>query len=143
MIDVTFLLLVFFVITTTWDREGKLEHTLPAVGRPGLVPPIQVTVSESPSGAAVVLLDGRTVALERLCVELEGRRAPHLKQDDRTAVYLAAEPSARWQYVLQAYNEVSRAGYSNVLFRGPGWDDGSKADVSDRTGGHGATVAAR
>ena len=122
MIDVTFLLLIFFIVATHFTRtEGLLASKLPEMnpqGAPPPVPPLEVTIDPvtRESGAIDVTVDvnGDKLAdgldgLDRYLYNLHSSYPPQT-----TAVFVKPRPNTPWQFVLQAYNLTLRGGYSQV-----------------------------
>ncbi len=141
MIDVTFQLLIFFVVATNFTREGaifsKLPETSPSTAIPP-TPPITITVDDAPDGSARVYvnnLQGRAwVPPEektkvRVAVTVGGEEVPladYLKQiqsqtsydPERATVFIKPDPDPQWQYVLAVYNSTVQAGYKKINWSG-------------------------
>ncbi len=125
MIDVTFLLLIFFLVTTTFERaEGILSSKLPkdrgaaAVALP--ISPIVVRLSPSGPGG-----DDCTIQVDNFpnvpadFLEL----ADYLRQiqgkpgfDEETPVVVVAAHDVRWDHVVGAWNAAVIAGCKNIVF---------------------------
>lgn len=127
MIDVTFLLLIFFSVTTTFKRaEGYLSARLPKdAGKPSValpVSPIVVRVQQFGMGPGDyrIKLDQflNTPAtfgeLTRLLEDIKGNPG----FDENTPVVIAAESDVSWDHVVNCWNATLRAGYKNVAFGG-------------------------
>jgi len=127
MIDVTFLLLIFFSVTTTFKRaEGYLSARLPRdAGAPSValpVSPIVVRVQQVGMGPGDyrIKLDQflNTPAtfgeLTRLLIDIKGNPG----FDNNTPVVIAAEADVAWDHVVNCYNAALRAGYTNIAFGG-------------------------
>ncbi|MCG3131395.1 MAG: hypothetical protein FLDDKLPJ_02186 [Phycisphaerae bacterium] len=124
MIDMTFLLLIFFVVTTTFEkREGVLSTRMPA--ETAAAPPLPVkpvVIRLSPAGAeaelAVIAVEptdqkpGDFRRLYEVLVELRGRPG----FDDQTPVIVRAEGDVIWDHLVNAWNAAIRAGYQNIAF---------------------------
>ena len=127
MIDVTFLLLIFFSVTTTFKRaEGYLSAKLPRdAGQPTValpVSPVVVRVQQFGMGPGDyrIKLDQflNTPAtfgeLTRLLIDIQGNPG----FDQETPVVIAAEADVSWDHVVNCWNAVLRAGYKNIAFGG-------------------------
>ncbi len=125
MIDVTFLLLIFFVVSTTFKRaEGlfgtRLQQT---VGRPAPMLPI------SPIIVRLTPLDGAgsgcRIRIDSFATEPAtfGELALTLRQiqenpgfDQTTPVVLVADDDLEWDHVVGAWNAAVRASCTNIHF---------------------------
>jgi len=125
MIDMTFLLLIFFLVTTTFERaEGILagqmpkESHAPAVSLP--LSPIVVRVAQSGPNH-----DDYEIRIDRFT------RAPASSQeltdvlrqihnqpgfDEKTPVVIVAENEVRWDHVVGCWNAALRAGCERIAF---------------------------
>lgn len=125
MIDLTFLLLIFFLVTTTFERaEGILASRVPEVEGPGAVElpltPIIVRIDQVGPGhedfalsfekfsARPANFDELTEALRRI-QELPGF-------DVETPVVILAGRDVRWDHVVSCWNAALRAGSRKVAF---------------------------
>ncbi len=128
MIDVTFLLLVFFLVTTTFERaEGILRSQLPSgVGAPAPSLPITPIVVRIRSAGASGL--GYTVRVDHFdtapttFVELANLLRDITRQpgfDVKTPVAVVAENNVLWDHVVGAWNAAVRAGFQHVAFAEP------------------------
>ena len=134
MIDVTFLLLVFFVCTTrALERESLLRADLTAEASPASSdalaldePPLRIAIGRE-GGAMTLRLDaplppaGSTEELVRL---LRDRR---FGPDSPRGLFAADQPielvpsrEAPWEDAVAVFNAVTRAGYVRVGFARPG-----------------------
>jgi biopolymer transport protein ExbD len=112
LIDVVFLLLIFFMVTTTFTRDTRLSVNLPeADANQGemLVDQIEVTVSEAGrySVNGDVLSNSQASTLSDAILQ----RA----QGDRSRpVLLVADAEASHQSVVTAMDAIGRAGFSRL-----------------------------
>ncbi len=128
MIDVTFLLLIFFLVTTTFERaEGLLTGQMPKDTRTLAVPlplsPIVVRVTQTGPGH-----DDYSLRIDRFDVapadigELAGVLIRIHQQpgfDEKTPVVIVAENDVRWDHVVGCWNAALRAGCERVAFGEP------------------------
>ncbi len=126
MIDVTFLLLIFFLVTTTFERaEGILVSKLPretgvrpAVALP--ISPIVVRVLQVGPGEndyAIRIDNFRNVPGSF------GELAEYFRQihgqpgfDTETPVIIVAGDDVRWDHVVGAWNAAVKAGCTTIAF---------------------------
>jgi biopolymer transport protein ExbD len=133
MIDVTFLLLVFFVCTTkALEKEGLLRADLSERG--GAMPADALALDEPPLRIELAREDGRArlrvVAPmpqpedpEELGFLLASRR---YGADNPAGIFAADQPielapsaDAPWDDTVAAFNAITRAGYTRVSFARP------------------------
>ena len=112
LIDVVFLLLIFFMITTTFSRETSLQINLPeASGEPVEAPPAQMEILVTEDGRFAVngklLSDATPRTLTQALLEAAG---------DNTAIPLVITADARalHQSVVTAMDAVAQAGFSQL-----------------------------
>jgi len=127
MIDVTFLLLIFFLVTTTFERaEGILASKLPeATGAPAVplpLSPIVVRLTQTGPGGDDYAIDIDNVQSAPRDFEQLADFLRQLQQepgfDDQTPMIIMADPKVRWDHVVNAWNAAVRRGYKNIAFGG-------------------------
>ncbi len=124
-----FLLLVFFLVTASFtSHEGVLASSLPGPGvksfgdPPPPRVPIEIHVSSvGTSGCRLAIrrhpISPRTFSeLSKQLRDMQynsqaGRRGPFAVD---SPVIIQADHHVRWQHVVNAFNAVLRAGYTNV-----------------------------
>ena len=109
LIDVVFLLLIFFMITTTFNRENRLQLTLPKTQVELMESqPAQIEIVVAKDGKYTVngrgLLDRRTETLRQV-LELESQG------DLNIPVLLIADAEATHQSVITVMDVVGQSGY--------------------------------
>ncbi len=127
MIDVTFLLLIFFLVTTTFKRaEGVFASHLPKdAGAPTAalpISPIVVRIAQADPTAAdyQLRIDNFTRApqsfeeLAQFLVDVQGNPG----FDRETPVVILPAPEAGWDLVVNCWNAAVRAGCKNITFAG-------------------------
>jgi biopolymer transport protein ExbD len=133
MIDVTFLLLVFFVCTTkALDKEGLLRADLSERG--GAMPVDALSLDEPPLRIELTRAAGRTRLQvlapmpqpedpEELGFLLSSRRYGASNPSGIFAsdqpIELAPSADAPWEDTVAAFNAITRAGYTRVSFARP------------------------
>ena len=125
MIDVTFLLLIFFLVTTTFGRpEGILASDLPrdqgAVSVSLPLSPIVIRVRQEGPGAEDYLIHiDHFNLLPRDFTELaDVLRAIQQEPgfDEQTPVVIVPDGAVAWDHVVNAWNAALRAGARTVVF---------------------------
>jgi len=128
MIDVLFLLLIFFLLTTKFHaQEAALPFRLPAASGdvlPGRPEPLEINLSQS-TGKCVIDFGGTAIDLTARDVEenlsfFANEMAGVMKSQKRTAgdpVELVCGKEVMWQYVAKVYNVLYGMGISDITFR--------------------------
>ncbi len=125
MIDMTFMMLIFFLVTRTIQQpEGILSSRMPAdrgavaVALP--VSPVVIRLSGSgPEGEGCsIRIDGFDVApidfLQLADALAEIQKKPGFDAD--TPIVVAADATVRWDHVVNAWNAAVRCEYRNIAF---------------------------
>lgn len=128
MIDMTFIFLIFYLVTTTFDRpEGtlasKLPHTSGAVGVALPISPIVVRLSRTGPGADeyAIRIDhfdnvpGSAVELTETLRRIQGEPG----FDAETPVVIVAQDDVPWDHVVGCWNAAVAAGYKQIAFAEP------------------------
>lgn len=128
MIDVSFLLLIFFLVTTTFDRaEGILSSELPRdTGAPSVALPIspivvrlkQIGVGHDDYRIRIDHFDAEPADATELAGHLlQIQRQPGF--DEQTPVLIVPDSAVRWDHVMGCWNAALRAGCKSVAFSQP------------------------
>lgn len=112
LIDVVFLLLIFFMVSTTFTRETELKVQLPeAGGEPVEQPPQAVEVTVSADGRYFVngraVVDRRVQTLRRAIEKAAGGRRD-------VPLVIRADARAQHQAVVRAMDAAGRAGFKHL-----------------------------
>ncbi len=112
LIDVVFLLLIFFMVSTTFDRQADIELTLPSADREAeAVERAWVDIVVDAHGNYFVdgreLVNRRAETLERVLEEI-------LEQRAGDPVLIRADANASHQSVVRALDVVGRLGITSV-----------------------------
>jgi len=119
LIDVVFLLLIFFMISTTFTKETALRINLPeAAGDSKAEPPQSVEVhvgagseyaiAEEGSGAARALINSSRETLLRALQDYQG--------NERLLVIIRADKNAKHEAVIRVLDVAQELGLSNITF---------------------------
>lgn len=141
MVDILFNLLVYFIVTANFAMdEGSLKANLPAREGPGIPSP-GIPSPDIPSGGMLhhldirglhgnttcqLFFDGKSMAdFAALRAALIARKQPPNPPTGNTAglihpkldtLVIRPAPGVRWQHVVNAFNQVTGAGYERVSF---------------------------
>jgi biopolymer transport protein ExbD len=108
LIDIVFLLLVFFMLTSTFMVPEAIELELPesSSAQASEVNPIVVALNES----GQIALNGEVIALAQLRMALE----PLIKQNVDAPITLKSDASTQVQQLLHVMDEIRAAGGRDV-----------------------------
>lgn len=112
LIDVVFLLLIFFMVTTTFSRNTNLLINLPeAEGQPTQTVPEQIEVTVAAGGSYSVngrsLVNNETETLQRAIIEIS--------DDDRSLpLIITADANSTHQSVVSAMDAVGQLGFNRI-----------------------------
>lgn len=113
LIDVVLLLLVFFMITTSFVRESKIGIRLPEASATEMSSSSEepMVISVTAQGTYLVngrlLIDARAATLESAIRKLEG-------EERDTRITISADAEATHQAVVTAMDVAGRLGYSEI-----------------------------
>ena len=113
LIDVVFLLLIFFMVTTTFKQNDQLSVELPLTQSPNAQQQMHgIELSIGPQGAYMIHgeLIGTSVAL------LEGKLIEMFKQsqDETTPLYILGDKMAPYQSVVSAMDLARKIGITRI-----------------------------
>ena len=114
LIDVVFILLLFFVVTTTFTRETQLKVDLPEAvsGTPpeaAVKAPLEILVASDGSFA----LNGKSLVTNDLAALMEALRVESAG-DQSLPVMLSADAQAPHQAVVTAMDAASKLGFAKL-----------------------------
>ncbi len=113
LIDVVLLLLVFFMVTTSFVRESRIGIRLPEAGNaePAAVVTEQMTIAVTAQGTYLLngqaLIDARAETLEAAIGKLAKDFSP-------TAITVSADANASHQTVVTAMDVAGKLGYIEI-----------------------------
>jgi biopolymer transport protein ExbD len=104
LIDIVFLLLIFFAVSTTFLESSGLELELPQAQTGTAQEVLDLTVWIDAEGT--IRFDGSDVELEQLHDDL----VPMLAEDERKFVIVQADKNTRLERVVEVMDVARRAG---------------------------------
>lgn len=112
LIDVVFLLLIFFMVTTTFTRETRLMVNLPEADAAPTEPlPDQVEITVSRNGAYTI--NGRPLVNSEIDTLMQGLELA--TQNDRSVpILLIADAEATHQSVVTAMDGIGQLGFTRL-----------------------------
>ncbi|MCE8026626.1 MULTISPECIES: ExbD/TolR family protein [Halomonadaceae] len=106
MLDVVFIMLIFFIVTTSFIKESGVEIERPESSAATPRPDAQVMVAITPEGA--VWVDGRAVDLHRVGNEVAG-----LVSEDGSVV-IQADRDSTTGLLIEVMDRIREAGVEQV-----------------------------
>ncbi len=112
LIDVVFLLLIFFMVTTTFTRETRLIVNLPeAEAAPTEAIPEQIEITVSRNGTYTI--NGRPLVNTDIATLMQGLELA--TQNDKTVpILLIADAEATHQSVVTAMDGIGQLGFTRL-----------------------------
>lgn len=114
LIDVVFLLLIFFMVTTTFERESEISITLPEASREEIKPELDVI-------EIAIDKDGRVFINERELPDaqldtIRNALSAHVDDADRLPVIINADAEATHQSVIRVMDAARQVGLRQITF---------------------------
>ena len=114
MADIAFLLLVFFLITTTISMDKGIGQVLPAIGEKLDVNPKNIT-KVLVNAAGQVLHDEELVPMN----QLRDRIRNMLAQNDKLIVSVKTHPMTKHQVYIDVLDQLKQAGATRISIAEP------------------------
>ncbi|HBJ92034.1 MULTISPECIES: biopolymer transporter ExbD [Ponticaulis] len=112
MLDIVFILLIFFIVTATFIKENAIDLTPPPPAPPDQPVNPQPTVLIRITEDSLVTVNGRLSDVGSVRAAIERRIA----ENPESAVLVQAHPRARNQLVIMIVDQARSAGIENVGF---------------------------
>ncbi|WP_404413402.1 biopolymer transporter ExbD [Vreelandella aquamarina] len=106
MLDVVFIMLIFFIVTTSFIKESGVEIERPDASAATPRPEAQVLVAITPEGA--VWVDGKPVDVHRI-----GQQVADMLTDDG-AVVIQADRASTTGLLIEVMDHLKQAGVEQV-----------------------------
>lgn len=110
MLDIVFIMLIFFIVTTSFVKEKGLEVSRPKDSAtpppPTNVKSLSIRVEED----GTIVVNGRQVDIRRVEANIQS----FLAENNQESAAVQAHPKAKHGDVTEVINEVKRAGIVNV-----------------------------
>jgi len=108
MMDVVFIMLIFFIVTTSFVKEAGIEVNRPTAASAERQERGNIMIAVSESGA--IWIDGRQVDVRAVRANVERLRA----ENPEGAVVIQADEASRTGILVQVMDQVRLAGGHNV-----------------------------
>ncbi|NOG30985.1 biopolymer transporter ExbD [Halomonas sp. TBZ9] len=106
MLDVVFIMLIFFIVTTSFIKESGVEIERPEASAATPRPDAQVLVAITPEGT--VWVDGKAVDVHRI-----GQQVAGMLSDDG-AVVIQADRASTTGLLIEVMDRLKQAGVEQV-----------------------------
>lgn len=111
MLDIVFIMLIFFIVTTSFVKEDGIEIGRPPANPPPDAPPNpQRPILISIDGNSDITMDGRLIDVDAIQPNVETARAKRPK----ASIVVMAHESARSGIVVRAVDQAKLAGAGQV-----------------------------
>lgn len=107
MLDVVFIMLIFFIVTTSFVRESGVEIERPESSDATPRADAQVLVAITPEGA--VWVDGQAVDSDRV-----GQRVSEALSGSEGSVVIQADRASQTGLLIETMDRIRQAGIENV-----------------------------
>ena len=114
MADIAFLLLVFFLVTTTISMDKGIGQVLPAIGEQLEVNPKNIT-KVLVNAAGQVLHDEELVPMNQLRARIRNM----LAQNDKLIVSVKTHPMTKHQVYIDVLDQLKQAGATRISIAEP------------------------
>ncbi|MBN1292754.1 MAG: biopolymer transporter ExbD [Candidatus Latescibacteria bacterium] len=114
MADIAFLLIVFFLVTTSMSHDKGLGLTLPPIGSATRVPSRNITKVWI-NAAGEIMHDQELVSLAQM-----GGRVKQMTEDNpNLIVSIKTAPEARYELFVDVVDEIKKAGNDKISIAEP------------------------
>ena len=114
MADIAFLLLVFFLVTTTISMDKGIGQVLPAIGEKLEVNPKNIT-NVLVNATGQILHDDDIVPLNQLRTRIRNM----LAQNDKLIVSVKTHPQTKHQTYIDVLDQLNQAGATRISIAEP------------------------
>ncbi len=113
MIDVVFLLLIFFMVTTTFDRDAKIKINLPTTSNAVTTPAKNDTLEILIDNQGKYFVDGREILNNKPETLFRAMSQILDQRGKNPPLVISADANANYQSVVTAMDIAGRLGLTN------------------------------
>ena len=110
MLDIVFIMLIFFIVTTSFVKEKGLEVSRPKDSNTPPPPTNVKSLSIRIDADGSIVLNGRTVDIRRVEANIQS----FLAENNQDAAAIQAHPKAKHGIVTEVVNETKKAGINKI-----------------------------
>ena len=115
MADIAFLMIIFFLVSTTMKRDQGLGLTLPAYGQSTVKVRKKNICNIWINAQEKIALDGKPVNLEQIRPILEEK----LQQNEKLIISLKTDKMASYNAMIDVLDEIKLAGAKRISLAAP------------------------
>ncbi|MBV7315960.1 biopolymer transporter ExbD [Shewanella sp. NIFS-20-20] len=108
MLDIVFIMLIFFIVTTSFIKPSGLDYNKPEASQATKKPSANIFIGVSKTG--VIMMENRQVDIERVTANVERM----LAEAPEAAVLIQADKEAQHGLVVKVLDQVKSAGISKI-----------------------------
>ncbi|ABE55702.1 Biopolymer transport protein ExbD/TolR [Shewanella denitrificans OS217] len=108
MLDIVFIMLIFFIVTTSFVKPSGLDYNKPKASQATSKPSANIFIGVSKTG--VIMMENRQVDIERVTANVERM----LAESPEAAVLIQADKEAQHGLVVKVLDEVKAAGIDKI-----------------------------
>jgi biopolymer transport protein ExbD len=113
LIDVVFLLLIFFMVTTTFDRDAKIKINLPTTSNAATAPTKNDTLELLIDNQGKYFIDGREILNNKPETLFRAMTQVLDQRGKNPPLVISADANANYQSVVTAMDIAGRLGLTN------------------------------
>ncbi|QYJ87434.1 biopolymer transporter ExbD [Shewanella mesophila] len=108
MLDIVFIMLIFFIVTTSFIKPSGLDYNKPEASQATTQKSANIFIGVSKTG--VIKMENRQVDIERVTANVERM----LAESPEAAVLIEADKEAQHGLVVKVMDNVKKAGISKI-----------------------------
>ncbi|QYK02651.1 ExbD/TolR family protein [Shewanella psychrotolerans] len=108
MLDIVFIMLIFFIVTTSFIKPSGLDYNKPEASTATTQKSANIFIGVSKTG--VIKMENRQVDIERVTANVERM----LAESPEAAVLIEADKEAQHGLVVKVMDNVKKAGISKI-----------------------------
>ena len=108
MLDIVFIMLIFFIVTTSFVKPSGLDYTKPEASTATKKPSATTFIGVSKTGT--IMMENRLVDIERVTANVERM----LAEAPEAAVLIQADKDAKHGLVIKVMDSVKKAGVDKI-----------------------------
>lgn len=108
MLDIVFIMLIFFIVTTSFVKESGISINRPAAANAVQVDKGNIMVAIKPDGS--IWIDRRVVDIRAVRANIEKLRA----ENPESAVVIQSDSDARTGVLVRVMDQIRMAGVDNI-----------------------------
>ncbi|MBT1443170.1 biopolymer transporter ExbD [Shewanella sp. JM162201] len=108
MLDIVFIMLIFFIVTTSFVKPSGLDYNKPPAAQATKKPSANIFIGISKTG--IIMMENRQVDVERVTANVERM----LAEAPEASVLIQADKEAQHGLVVKVLDQVKAAGIDKI-----------------------------